>query len=452
MKTILILFMFVGLSQTVLAQNVNPATVKVSKLTEAKPIPASENMKKIFGFHFFNSTNLSFSPSVNIPVSDSYAVGVGDELVIDVYGASQMSYNLTVQTNGSVYVTDLGPIQVAGLPFYKVEDKLKKSLIGIYSGLKGVNPNTFVDVSAGQLKAVMVNVIGEVAVPGTYTVPATASVFNVLYLAGGPNENGSFRMIDVIRDGKVLNSVDVYAYMIDGETQSNIQLRDQDIVLVRPYINRVKIDGEFKRKGLFETKDNETVSDLLRYAGGFTHMAYTHRLELYRNNTRSLSFVDVEACNYAQTKLSNGDRLVASKIINRLEDRVSILGAVFRPGNYEMVEGLKLSQLIIKAEGVKEEAFMERAVLTRKKEDMRSETISFSVYDILSGKTDFDLKREDRIQISSIFDMHDKRTVQIVGEVRSPGTYEWSENFKMADLIFLAGGFKEHAEVSLRFT
>ena len=359
LKITLILFMFLGLSQTLFAQNVNPATVNVSKLSDAQIQKVVDEMNKkglgieeaimmarakgasetqiadmrrriealkfggqkqktqtsvlkgeksnqpeyseksklsntvkkaqakVFGFQFFNSEKLSFTPSVNVPISDSYTLGVGDELLVNVYGASQQTYSLFVQTNGSVYITDLGPVQVAGLSFVKIQDKIKSRLMAIYSGMKGDKPNTFVDVSAGQLKAVTVNVIGEVNVPGTYTLPATASAFNALYLASGPNEKGSFRQIDVLRDGRIISTIDVYAYLIDGKTLENIQLRDQDVIMVRPYQNRVKVAGEFKRKGWFEAKKEETLADMLRYVGGFSENAYTHRVELYRNNTRT---------------------------------------------------------------------------------------------------------------------------------------------------------------------
>mgnify|MGYP003624368453 CR=1 FL=1 len=522
LKPILILFIFVALSQTVIAQNVNPATVDVSKLSDAQIkkvvdemnkkglgieeaimmarakgasetqiadmrrriealkwssrgdstqlkkldsetnlesldniTPKAEldedvkkNLDKIFGFHFFNSDKLSFSPSIDVPVSDSYTLGVGDELVVDVYGASQQTYNLLVQSNGNVYITDLGPVQVAGLPFSKVQDKIHKRLMSIYSGMKGDRPNIFVDVSTGQLKAVVVNVIGEVNVPGTYTLPATASVFNALYLAGGPNEKGSFRQIDLVRDGKVVAGVDVYAYLIDGKTQQNIQLRDQDVILIRPYLNRVKLAGKFKREGWFEAKNEETLADMLRYAGGFSENAYTHRVSMYRNNTRTMSFKDVEAQNYSTVTMMNGDSIVAGQVIDRFENRVTVEGAVYRPGDYEMTEGLSLSKLIDRAEGAKGEAYMERGVIIRKKKDFTFESLSFSLRDVLNGKSDIALRKNDKIQISSIFDMREARTIEIVGEVQFPGTYAYAEDLKLADLIYMAGGFLEQAEVS----
>nr|WP_320119044.1 SLBB domain-containing protein [uncultured Marinifilum sp.] len=436
-----------GAKATVLTseEDVKEATELISEKEDFK---ASEKNKEIFGFHFFNSENLSFSPNVNVPVSDSYTLGLGDEVSIAVYGASQQNYLLSVQKNGALQIPDLGPVNVYGLSFKEAKEKIKNRLVSIYNGMQGENANTFADVSLGTLKGVKVNVIGEVNVPGTYTLPATASVFNALYLAGGPNENGSFRKIDVIRDGKRINSVDVYAYLIDGKTQANIQLRDQDVVLVSPYLNRIKVEGEFKRTGLFETKKEETVDDLLRYAGGFTDKAYTHRIELYRNNSRTLSFSGVSASEYGSTALKNGDMIHAGEIVERFENRISIEGAVYRPGNYELSEGMSLSKLLEKAEGLREEAFMERGVITRKKSDMSLEAISFSPRKVLNGTEDLKLHREDKVLISSIFEMREARTVEIVGEVQFPGTYAWAENLNVGDLIFQAGGFKENAEVS----
>ncbi len=439
---------FAGANNEVKASELPAEALAGEEISKKEEFEATEKNKEIFGFHFFNSENLSFAPNVDVPVSDSYALGIGDEVNISVYGASQQTYVLSVQKNGSIVIPDLGPVNIYGLSFANASKKIKSRLISIYNGMKGDQPNTFADVSLGALKGVKVNVIGEVNLPGTYSLPATASVFNALYLAGGPNENGSFRVIDLIRDGKVINSVDVYAYLVDGQTQNNVQLRDQDVIMVRPYVNRIKVAGEFKRTGLFEAKDGEFVADILRYAGGFTDKAYTHRLDLYRNNSRTLSVLDVVEDQYSQIVLKNGDSLSAGAITERYENRINISGAVYRPGDYQLTEGMKLSELIVKAEGLKEEAFVERGVITRKQKDLSLEAISFSVRDVVNGKSDVELQREDRVQISSIFDLREARTVEIVGEVQFPGTYAWAENMKIADLIFQAGGFLENAEVS----
>ncbi|MFA8434233.1 MAG: SLBB domain-containing protein [Marinifilaceae bacterium] len=407
-----------------------------------------EEELNVFGFQFFNTENLSFAPNVNVPVSDNYALGNGDEVVINVYGASQQTYTLQVERNGMIQIPDLGPVHVGGLPFKEVVSRIQKRLVSIYNGMQGEHPNTFAEVSLGQLKGINVNVIGEVYVPGTYTLPATASAFNALYLAGGPNSTGSFRRIDVIRDGVIYRSIDVYSYLIDGITDDNVQLRDMDVVLVRPYGLRVSVGGEFKRQGVYEAKEGEKVSDLIRYAGGFAEKAYTHRVDLYRNNSRTLSFKDVVADDFDRVVLQSGDSLVAGVIADRFDNRVSVEGAVYRPGDYELNDGGLLSDLLDRAEGVKEEAFLERGVITRKKKDMSMETISFSVKDVLAGKADVELQREDRVQISSIFEMREARTVEVFGEVQFQGTYAFSEHMLLKDLIFQAGGFKENADVS----
>lgn len=418
------------------------------EFSEKKEFLPEEKNKKIFGFHFFNSEKLNFTPNINVPVSDSYSLGIDDQLLISIYGASQKTYSLNVEKDGCIHIPDLGPVSVYGIPFEKVKENIKQRLIAIYNGMQGENPNTFASVNIGRLKGIKVNVIGDVNVPGTYTVPATSSVFNVLYLAGGPNKNGTFRNIQVIRNDKIVSVVDVYEYLIDGKTQSNIQLRNQDIILINPYLNRIAIEGEFKRSGLFEAKNNETVEDLIRYAGGFKEKAYTNRLDLYRNNSRTKSFLSVSKKDYTKQLVANGDSLVAGEIVDRFENRVVISGAVYRPGNYELKEGMKLSDLIKDAEGIRDDAFMERGVLTRKKDDLSLESISFSLKKVMLGQEDYTLKREDQVQISSIFDIKEARTVEVLGEVQFPGTYAWAENLKIADLIFKAGGFKESAEVA----
>lgn len=417
-------------------------------VSEKAEFESGEIDDNVFGFQFFNSKNLSFAPDVNVPVSDDYALGNGDEVIINVYGASQQTYNLRVNRNGVLQIPDLGPVYVGGLSFVKATNKIKRLLVSIYSGMQGDKPNTFAEVSLGSLKGIKVNVIGEVFVPGTYTLPATASAFNALYLAGGPNSSGSFRKIDVMRDGKIYHSIDVYKYIVDGDGDENIQLRDQDVLLVRPYINRVSLGGEFKRTGMFEAVDGESVSDLIRFAGGFTQKAYTNRLELYRNNSRTLTFKDVEGQDFDKVLAINGDSLFAGVVAERFENRVSINGAVYREGNYELTPGMKLSHLLERAEGVKEEAFLERGVITRKQKDMSLQTIAFSVKDVLNGVSDIELIREDMVQISSIFDLREERTVNILGEVQFPGVYVYSDNMLLKDLIFQAGGFKENADVS----
>ncbi len=422
-------------------------TVADTKFSKRKQFTPTEKEKRTFGFQFFNSKNLTFSPSVNIPVSDNYTLGIGDEIVIAVYGESQKNYNLHVRKTGAINIPNIGPIQVYGLSLSEAKKKIKSRLTDIYDGIRGDNPVTFVDISLGTLKGIKINIIGDVNMPGTYTLPPTATVFNGLYLAGGPNIKGSYRNIDVIREGKVIKTIDVYAYLIEGKTSNNIQLRDQDVIMVRPYVNRIKLEGLFRRVGLFETKKGETVEDVIRFSGGFKERAYTNNLDLYRNNTKSIDLITVNADKFNQTELINGDLLIAGEITNKLENRVTINGSVYRPGNYELKKDMHLSQLIKAAEGLKEDAFVDRGILTRRNPDNTLKTIAFNVKDVVNEKNDILLESEDVVKISSIFDMREKRTVSIFGEIQFAGVYQWSDDLTVEDLIFDAGGFKENASI-----
>ncbi len=267
-------------------------------------------------------------------------------------------------------------------------------------------------------------------------------------MAGGPGKNGSFREINIVRNGKVIANVDVYDYLVNGDTRANIQLRNNDVVLVKPYLNRIVMEGAFKRDGIFEAKAGETVADLIRYAGGFTTDAYNKQVSLTRNNSRTLSFLTVDAAKYENTPTQNGDKIKAGDIVQLYENRVYLSGAVYRPGNYELTDGLTLRQLIQKAEGLKDDAFLERGIITRKGDDMQLQTLSFSVKDVLNGNENVVLKKEDKVLISSIFDMRENRNVEIIGAVQIPGKFLYSEGMTVADLIFMAGGFQEKASVS----
>ncbi len=422
-------------------------SVANSSFSQKKQFSIDEKEQKTFGSNFFNSKNLTFSPSVNIPVSDNYTLGLGDEVVIAIYGASQKNYQLHVRKTGAINIPDIGPINVYGIPFKQVKRKIRTQLSKIYNGMRGDNPNTFADISLGTLTGIKINIIGDVNMPGTYTLPPTASVFNGLYLAGGPSAKGSYRNVNVIRNGKIIETIDVYAYLIDGKIDNNIQLRDQDVIMVRPYISKVRIEGLFRRTGLFEIKKGETVADVIRYAGGFKEKAYTHQLDLYRNNTRSTDFISISKKDFDTAKLINGDLLIAGEIVNKLENIVTINGAVYRPGNYELQPNMFLSQLIKEAEGLKEDAFMERGIITRRNPNHTLRTIAFNLTDVINGKKDIKLQSLDVIKITSLFDMREKRIVSIVGGIQYPGVYEYSDNLTIQDLIFNAGGFKEKASV-----
>ncbi len=401
--------------------------------------------ERIFGFSFFNNKYLTFEPNVNIPVSSSYVLGGGDEILIDVWGASQQSYQLPVDKNGNINISGIGPIHVGGLTKKDVSGILRKKLTLIYSDLSNEKPRTFASVNVGVVKAIKVNVIGEVFAPGTYTLPGTATAFNALYLSGGPNRNGSFRNIKVIRDGKVVTTLDVYDFLINGNSKVNVPLRDADVLMVSTYEKRVKVGGEFKRTGLFEAKDEEKISDVIKYAGGFKEEAYTGRIELYRTTARERQIRDMIANMYDSFIVHNGDSIFAGRILERFENKVAIEGAVYRPGNYELTEGLTLKQLIDKADGVREDVFLNRGLITRLKNDLTLQNIAFDVGMVLRGEKDFELNREDIVTVSSISDLREIQTVKIYGAVQFPHEMDFQEDMTLSDLIFKAGGFTEFA-------
>lgn len=418
------------------------------EFSKKEKIEEKKSTQQVFGFQFFNTKNLNFASNLNTPVSDDYIIGTGDNIQINVYGASQQDYSLQVGRNRAIKIPNVGPVYIGGLSFKEAKNLIKSRLSAIYNGMQGSNPNTFASITIGDISGINVNVIGEASNPGTYTVPATATVFNALYLAGGPGGNGSFREIDVVREGKVIAQIDVYNYLINGDTQGNIQLRNNDVILVKPYLQRIFVEGAFKRQGIFETKPGETIADVIRYAGGFTASAYNKQISLTRNNSRTLSFKTITSEQFAATPTLNGDHIEAGDVIEIYENRVSISGAIYRPGNYELTDGLTLRELITKAEGLKDDAFLERGIITRKLSNLELKTIAFSVKDIVTGNQNITLQKEDNVLISSIFDMREKRTIEIVGAVQSPGTFAYAENMTVQDLIFLAGGFQEKASIS----
>lgn len=409
---------------------------------------ASDKAKKVFGFNLFNSENLTFEPSVNIPIPRNYVLGIGDELVINVWGASQNVYNLRIDQNGTVNIPDIGPVNLSGMNFEDGRNLIKRRLMSIYSGMAGAYPNTWAEVSLPNLRSIKINVVGEALVPGTYTLPATASVFNALYLSGGPGENGSFRNIQVIRDNQVLQIVDVYDFLVRGNTEGNIVLREQDIVFIPTYTKRVETTGNFKRTALFELKENETMADLLKFAGGFAEDAYTGELTIERTTAKQRRVSDVPSSLFDSFLLQNGDKIHAGEILDRYDNRVTIQGAVFRPGTYELTPGLSLSGLIDKADGVRENVFSNRGLLVRLQDDLTPMNISFSVSDILRGIDDIALQREDAIVIMHLDSLREERYIRIMGQVLEPGSFPYHDNLTLQDLILMAKGFTEAASES----
>ena len=409
---------------------------------------ATEEEKRVFGFHLFNSENLTFEPSINIPVSPKYVIGSGDAFVISVYGASEMQYALLVDKNGNISIPEVGVVQVGGFELEIAEKRIFSKLSLIYRDLVSPQPRTFANISLEYIKSINISVVGEAFVPGTYTLPGTATAFNALYYAGGPNYHGSFREIWVLRNGEKIAELDVYDYLLNGNAAINVPLRDGDVVLIPTYKKRIRVGGNFIRTGIFESKTGETFEQLIGYTGGFSENAYQKRVELHRNTEKEREIIDLYKDFFAQIETQSGDSIFAGEILSRFSNRIIIEGAVFRPGNYELTENITLLDLINKADGVREDAFMERGLILRLNDDLTPANISFNVSDVIAGRNNIPLKREDVITISSIDMMRENRVVTIHGSVQRSGEYPFRENMTLGDVIKLAGGFLESASES----
>jgi protein involved in polysaccharide export with SLBB domain len=409
----------------------------------------SPTQKRIYGYKLFHNKQLDFSPSLNIPTPQTYTIGAGDQLLIDVYGASQQSYDVTVNPDGRVFIPNVGPIQVGGSSIAAASSRIKTSLSRIYSGLSGSNPNTFIDIRLGNIRSITVSMVGELNRPGTYTLPSFASVFNALFAAGGPSETGSFRHIQVYRDSKLVAEVDIYDFLEKGEHKGNIALRDNDVVIVQPLRNRVELLGPVRREGLFETKQGENINDLLKHAGGFTDKAYRAFVTVRRSTGTELKVEDITAEQFANFQPKDGDVFRVGEILNRFENRVQVTGAVFRPGEFALSEGMTLKSLIQKAGGLRGDAFLNRASLYRTKTDLTMEAFTVDLAGLMNGSVpDIQLQREDILNISSIYDVQEEFYVQISGEVNRIGVYAYANNLTVGDLVFKAKGFKESASNS----
>ena len=423
---------------------------------------AASQQRKIFGADLFNQKKLTFAPSMNIPTPKDYQLGPGDEIMINIWGAAQMTYQETISPDGSISISNIGPIYLNGLTMDQARKRIIKRLTEIYSGLSPNNPkkrNTYADITLGKIRSINVNIIGEVQAPGTYTLSSLSTVFNALYVCGGPNDNGSYRSIEVIRNNKVIDSVDVYDFLVYGKTASNIRLQDQDIIKVDPYRKRVYVGGEVKRPRLFQVKQGETLSDVFRFAGGFTDSAYTKRVKVIRNTSTEKKILSVNDSQFKTFKLRNGDQIFVGKILDRFANRAEIKGAVFRPGAYQVTDTTTVYNLIKVAEGLRGDAYMTRALIYRTMPDYEIKVIPFSLQDLMKDPADNDIKlqKDDIVVISSIFDMRQKYNVKIYGAVQDTGSYPYAKNMTLKDLIMQANGFKESAapyrmEVSRRMT
>jgi protein involved in polysaccharide export with SLBB domain len=403
---------------------------------------------EIFGSSLFYQRNrrLSFEPSLNQATPKSYILGPGDLIYVDIYGQSEQYYEATVNPDGFVLLDNIGPVSVSGKSIEEATGILKNRVGRYYSGLLGSNPNTFLQVTLGNVGSIKVNILGEVRLPGTFTLSAFSTVFNALYAAGGPNENGSMRKIKLVRNNVQIAEIDVYDLLINGTAKLDLKLQDQDVILVPPYLAHVKVTGEVKRPMVFEIAEEDNFAELLRYAGGFTDQAFKDRVAISRITGNQRSVSDVYQNQFDMFLLKGGDEINVQRILDRYSNRVQIKGAVYREGTFALTEGLMLSQLVKNAEGLRGDAYTTQASILRTKEDLSTEMIQVNLRGILEGTAaDIPLRREDVIRIASIYDINNEEYVQILGEVKRPGTYPYSAEMKVEDLIVMAGGFQESA-------
>ena len=397
---------------------------------------------KVFGRDIFNNKLLTFEPNMNIATPQNYVLGPGDEVIVDIYGASQKSETLTVSPDGAITVPGYGPIQVAGLTVAGAQSKIRSTLGSRYA-------SSTLKISVGQTRAMMINVMGEVKAPGTYTLSAFATVFHALYMAGGINDLGTLRNIKVYRGGKLVTVVDVYEYILNGRLAGNIRLRENDVIVVGPYDCLVGVQGNVKRPMFYEMRPNESVSQLIKDAGGFTGDAYKKAVRLVRKSGERFSVHTVEEFDMNSFKLADGDMVTVDGMINRYENMVEVKGAVFRPGQFELGKQIATVRSLIEAAGgLTEDAFTARGVMYRMKEDRTLEALSVDIAGIMAGTVaDIALKNEDVLFIPTQSDRISERTVTINGEVISPGTFQFAENETIEDLIVRAGGLTDAASL-----
>jgi len=402
---------------------------------------------EVFGRELFRSVPVLFEPNLRLATPRNYVLGPGDQVLIDIYGRSEDSYTLNVSPEGAINIPYVGVVSVGGLTIEQASERITRSLSAIYSAIR--TGGTKVNITLGNIRSIKVVVTGEAVRPATYTLPSVATIFNALYYAGGPSDRGSFRDIRLIRNGQEIARLDVYDFLTTGAFRENVRLEDQDVIMISPYVNRVILRGEVKRPAIYELKENETFQDLLGFAGGFTEHAYQARIKVIKPTARERRIEDLLSSQIAQYQPAGGDEFVVERILDRFENRVRIEGAVFREGPYELSPGLTVSMLIKKAEGLKEDAFLNRGTILRLNDNLQYEQLSFNVAGILAGtEQDIELKREDVVRIYSAFELREAFSVSIDGEVRFPGTFRYAEGMALKDLIMQAGGFRESASPS----
>lgn len=404
--------------------------------------------RQIYGHKVFNSRSLTFEPSDNLATPQNYRLGPGDEVIIDIWGASEDHLRRTISPEGSIMIDKLGPIYLNGLTINDANKHIKGVFSKKYAGVD--DAETDVQVTLGQVRTIQVDILGEVSTPGTFRLSPFSTVYHGLYRAGGINDIGTLRNIQVVRNGKKIATVDIYDYLFNGKSKGNIRLQEGDAIIVPPYEQLVSIDGNVKRPMYYEIKPDETIATILDYAGGFTGDAYNGMVRLARQSGTENELYNIERAEFPSYKLQDGDLITVGTILDRYANRVEVKGAVYRPGLFAIGNDVKtIKDLVKKADGLTDDAYTERVLLYREGPDLELQIFPYNIKDILEGRAaDVTLKRNDVLVISSIHELEARGALSIYGQVNRPGTYPFAENTTLEDLIFQAGGLLEGASTA----
>ncbi|MDR6846390.1 SLBB domain-containing protein [Flavobacterium granuli] len=412
--------------------------IRKQEKIENKKIKDSLN-SLVFGSELFDNPTLNFQPNLNLATPVNYVLGPGDELEISVNGVQEFNDNVPVSVEGKVNIQYVGQISVSGLTIEAATQKIKGAISHVYSTVR--SGQSQVDVSLSRIRTIKVTIIGS-RQPGNYSISSLATVYNALFLGGGPSKNGSYRNIELIRNNRVYKNIDIYRFLVTGDQSDNVGLKDNDVIRIPAYVNRVTVEGEMKRPGIFEMKKGEHFSDLLNFGSGFNEFAYTASVNVLQKTGKEYKVADIQAAQYGSYIPLNGDVYRISKILNRFENRIIIDGAVFRPDTYSFYPGMRVSDLIRQAEGLKEDAYLKRSRIIRLKDDLTKEIVNVDLGKAMSSdaNANIELKKEDRITVYSILDFKEEYKVTIDGEIKKPNIYDYQDNLTLNDLIIAAGG------------
>ncbi len=393
----------------------------------------------IFGSELFDNPTLNFEPNLKLATPVNYILGPGDELQVSVYGVQEFNASIPVTVEGKVNIQYVGQISVSGMTIEAATQKIKAAIAKVYSTVK--SGQSQVGVSLTRIRTIKVTLIGSKQ-PGNYSISSLATVYNALFLGGGPGKNGSYRNIELLRNNKVYKNIDIYKFLVNGDQSDNVGLKDNDVIRIPAYTHRVTVEGQVRRPGLFEMKSGETFNDLLSFASGFNEFAYTASVNVLQKTNKEFKVKDIKQSEYGSYKPLAGDVFRVSKILNRFENRIKIEGAVFRPDIYSFYEGMRISDLIAQADGLKEDAYADRATIVRLKSDLTTEAVNVNLTKALAGdvEANISLKREDIVTVYSILDFVEEYKITIDGEIKKPGVYEYHENLTLNDLLVQAGG------------